>query len=519
MSGSTRAQRVATLRALCAAHRARVTGRPLTVRDHSHGRDYGVRIDPLTLTVHIDPDFDAHAAETLERATALCARLDYLAADLADMGYGQGVIDAVTALRGAPITDAVTARTWLDEQRGMHYAALAGVMPAHDPERVPVVALACYALGTLDRHVDLLTDLPVLIDPATEPRGRMREALRQYPHRPHEVSEQIGRDLAAMRGPDRALVRAHGRRIAEARDPEHAVAEAETGLWADHVDRDRLNRGVRYWAMYNDELTETVQALDGVSDPNSVFTATELSQQAHILDVVDSEHDQVLAELVKDGVHPLEYDAIHATMRDIAAGHLTEAALPRLLLLDERSKAATDAIYQSFDAEFHRDLTTQNIEFAYWKHTGDRPKIGGPLAHAIGEVTEYMRGTAARTGDPDPVEAARERAAVMDLGEQLTAANLPAPVRAEIADALAQGWEKAEQLQSQTRTRVHEWEARRLAYAQTPVPGSDQDLQNRAVTAGIGPSRTHARSTPHEPRGLRASLRKSVSHRRPGVER
>ncbi|HLS77322.1 MAG TPA: toprim domain-containing protein, partial [Nocardia sp.] len=298
------------------------------LRTHLHRR-FGVRIDPRTDEVDIDPaagELIVHLAD-IERGRAADARLDLARDRMVQTVAGLGDLDEsakqalyadIQAWKTNPsarqldaLTEKLTAakvpeqvRTRIRFTAAYLYDAGAELSPGEQAERG-------WRASTLHAtHLLRQTDTP-LVDPGEEAKPRIDALLTSYQDRLRTgantdlVREKLSRAVALLTEEDRALARERGQAIRQ--DPAGKFAP----LWPKHVDRDELTVTVNTYASLRPQADRAAVAAGDYSTREAVGLRT----------MADKQRATILkAAREGEGLHPLERDQLTALVRDIDAG-------------------------------------------------------------------------------------------------------------------------------------------------------------------------------------------------------
>ncbi|WP_280476111.1 toprim domain-containing protein [Nocardia farcinica] len=407
------------------------------LRHHLQNR-FGLRIDPRTDAVDIDPDAAAvvtHLAD-FERSRAIDARL---------VAAQNRMVEAVGALDGIDESTKQTLyadiEAWRTNPSPQQLDVLATKLAAAKvPERtrtqIRFTAVYLYDAGaqltadehaergrqaptTLATHILRQTEAP-LVDPGEEAKPRIDALLVSYQDRLRTgadtswVTEKLGREVAALTEEDRTAARERGKQI------RHNPAGKFAPLWPDHVDRDALAVTVSTYATLRPQADRAVVA---TGDYNTAQAAG-LRQQA-------DKHRNAIVKAIKTGkgLHDLERDQLAAVLRDIDAGRTRP---PAMLFVDDRSAAQHDADragqIASETSRIHRRqldeiLSTARVDPVSARATRD-------------EITRVMDAQTALAAGRQNLHDYGESGVEDRLQAAMTAVGIPEPVRNQVRNHL-----------------------------------------------------------------------------------
>ncbi|WP_189094653.1 hypothetical protein [Nocardia jinanensis] len=451
--------------------------------ENYHG-DWGVIIDPDTLTVSIDPQFDPAAMQQFEEAAAVWAREDAAFDIVTDAPMTPAAKDAArdalirwTHSWGEPDSS----RTYIatQEQRREQLRQDLAEAQLNDTDRARVEFIVDYLRADISR-TDLL-DTPVLVDPGEEVRGRIPKLLEHFAAKriaPGEIAEEI----SVMTDADQEAVRAVGRAIAAGEAVDYRV-------WPEYVDRDEVAEELNLYAMDVEEQREQADyiAEHDISGetPEQLGVGDELGPR---LERMATRREQLHAVATgPNGLTTLERAQLAAVLTDLDAGRIrNDKELPELLWTDERNKADVDQrrsmapageLSQSAEAAMRDVLNRTGV-------LERRDREAGVLDHALSSMSDTLFSVAA--GASLGVDNARREFADKRgrLGEALANAGVDRDTKLEVRALVDDRARDAGKLGRTAAGRAQRWTARTDAVI---AVRNDGNAQRAAVAAGRAP--------------------------------
>ena len=478
--------------------------------------DWGVRIDAMSLTVDIDPDFDAVTRQRFAEAERVfdrkAAAVDIVSALPLDGTAKAAVEQAIDVWHTGIAPDS---QRWLDAEpaarQQLDVDLAAAKVSVADRARVGFVV--DFLRGEVG-EVDLLTS-PVFVDPGEETRSRVPELLDRFARNP-KTAKEVGREISVMTKADQERVSAAGKAIAEGKsvDPE---------LWPGYVHRQSIAEDLENYAHDVAELRLDADYLaEGrMSQEERAMlghkSAASHDETAGRIDRIVQAREKLLDQARNGkGLASIERAHLAAVVTDIDNGR---GELPELLFADEHSKADADFMRRSRAADqlstAAREAISQRI--AATNTVDPDSRAADQLDQAVKDVGRTLgtvaSGTRAFSIEHKRTDFADKRGR---LGQALTQAGVPTPARAEIRDVLDAHARKAGELGRASVARTEQWEAKvahvaaarddaaaqRLAAAAgraKPSEAARQGQAQRACTARIDTSLTAG----HAPAGIR----------------
>ncbi|GAB2683357.1 hypothetical protein [Nocardia goodfellowii] len=314
----------------------------------SYAEEWGVLIDAETLTVSLDPNFDAIEAQNKVEAWRLWDREANVLNAIEIMpltGPAKAtVMKAIETWRGQ--VDSDNPRAHLDDEATRREQltldlAEAGI-GASDRQHIEFVV--DYLRGRTEGH-DLL-DTRAMVDPGIETRGRVPRLLEMFATTP-KSAPILTEEISVMSPVDQDRVRQVGKEIARGQGVSFRV-------WPDHIDRYGISAKLMDYMAEVDELRSAAGQL-AESEPDS-------NQQLGVGDEIEQHIDHLAREREElrktlrggKGLIPEERVQVLATLEDIDAGRIWGGGeMPELLFADERSKADRDKTrYEDIASEF-----------------------------------------------------------------------------------------------------------------------------------------------------------------------
>ncbi|MBF6358262.1 hypothetical protein IU449_27575 [Nocardia higoensis] len=297
--------------------------------------EWGVRIDPESWQVSVDPGFDAAAAQTAAETSAVRARETAIIDVVSGLALPDHTAAAVNQAVQAWAEATPASSSDLGERREQLRGELAGVRCA-DTDR----ALIEFTVDYLTDHtagVDLL-DTPVLVDPGQEVRGRIPQLLEQFTER-RIAPAQIAEEISVMTDADQQAVREVGAATM------HELEQIGFQVWPGWVDRDQVFEQLHEYAtearehhsdinyLATQDLTDDERDNLGVSDDIGARIDRMTTARTELLDTAAT----------AKGLTAAERHHLTAVIGDIDTGTISsETELPELMWVDERTKAAVD---------------------------------------------------------------------------------------------------------------------------------------------------------------------------------
>jgi len=462
--------------------------------------EWGVRVDPETWAVTVDPGFDATAAQTDVEVRAVRAREAAIVEAVAVLPLPDHTAAAVNWAVQAWADTATPGAADLGARREQLLTDLAGVQ-CSEGDRALVEFTVDYLTGHTS-EVDLL-DTPVLVDPGHEVRGRAQELLAQFAAG-RLAPADIAAEIAVMTETDQQAMRDAGRAIVT-----DSVARQ---VWPEWADRDQITDQVHRYAddtqdhhaditgLASRDLTDTDRDRLGVGDDLAARIQHLAAARADLLDTAAT----------AKGLTAAERHHLTAVVEDIDAGIIDgDEVFPELMWVDERTKAAVDehrghAHGQRLCAQSRQEVTHllagAGIDLAHPDHDALRSTVA-----AIEHTLHHVAG-----GSPKGVDADRKQ--FLDnrnrLGRALQHATVDAEAMTGIREVIDRHAHAAGQAGRSAVERRDRWHER---IDQVVTARDDATAQRRAATAGQpgGPGRActtgaavtaHASGPGHSPR-------------------
>ncbi|MFD0366327.1 hypothetical protein ACFQZZ_33245 [Nocardia sp. GCM10030253] len=464
--------------ALVWAKDSKIAAERLPVLIDSYANVDGLRIDPSSLTVAVDAEFDAQVQQACVEAAIVYTREGAAHDMLKAVKLPEEVWAAIAPVPDGGLTPE-TAQAYLDTATSRRDRLTVALNAANlDPMARSSVEFAVdYLRGQTD---DLdLTKTPILIDPAEEVRGRVPELLDLFAKHGRTVGATIAHEIAVMTPADQERVKAAGHAIVAAGGP------VDHQLWPDEVDRDDLIS--RVWNFADETAAVADYAEDwAIQTMPGAATGFVPDEILHRVAKLGEDRAALRTALDRDGLHPIEKAALTAVVAEIDAGRrMGYEALPQLMLVDERTKQRIDQSRHLSKADKIGErtydhaiqvLTNAKVDLSEYQGIDvDLKRVGGHI--------EYLA-----QGGHTPAELKQRRGTfdrdMKGLGRELADAGVPMPIRHGVKEVIDTNTRIAGLHGKARAEREQLWEQRIGSSAAAAARKADANRQRNAAAAG-----------------------------------
>ncbi|MEU0876789.1 hypothetical protein [Nocardia brasiliensis] len=449
----------------------------------SYAQQWGVVINPDTLRVSLDPDFDATAVQDYADASALWAResyaMDIIATTPLTPAARTAVSQAISSWRGEPI-DPTDPRAHLRSEatrRELLSVDLADA-PLSADERARIEFTVDYLRGDTTA-VDLLGS-PVLVDPGEEVRGRVPQLLEFFALG-QIAGAEVAEYITVMTAEDQTTLADLGRAI-------RAGHKVDYQVWPGYIDRDAVTDQL---SLYADDVAEQRADADylladiGIDERERIGVGDDIGER--IKRIAHTREQLRAVTRNAQGLASMECAHFDAVLDDIDTGRiLGTAQLPELMWVDEHTKADADWKRSHVTAAALASGTREQVHAVIEADNPGRTRdllVASALRTEVSSISDSIYSVASGLASGRIAEERKSYLAKRDrLDQALTKADMPQQAIQQIRALVDDNARQAGQLGRPAAARIQHWKTKT---EQIVTARDDAIAQRQAATAGL----------------------------------